>query len=200
MTVPLGILAACTVLLSALATPLFPWFHAYLSGHAAHWQASVEVGALLTMLLSTALVAAGMTLGWRLYGRRPIEHADAPDALERLKPDWFAVLRGKFFIDELYEISVLRWNTACARAARWLDEKFWDGAVAAVGYVVLGLSWLSRLMDEFVVNPGFDKGCGGVRRSAGLLSLWQNGRAQRYLRALALAVAVFAVLFIWGCK
>ena len=64
----------------------------------------------------------------------------------------------------------------------------------------MGLSWINRLLDEFVVNLGFDKGCGGLRDSANLLSHFQNGQVQRYLRVLGLALAVFALIFIWGCK
>jgi NADH-quinone oxidoreductase subunit L len=200
MTIPLAVLAVCTVVLSAFGTPVFPWFHSYLSGHAAHLQTSVDVGVLLAMLLSTVIVATGIGLGWWLYGRRPILSAEEPDALEKLKPDWFAVLRGKFFIDELYEISVVRFNAWSARTARWLDDRLWGGAVMAVSYLVLALSWISRLIDEFVVNLGFDRSCGGFRFGAQMLSFWQNGQVQRYLRVLALALTLFALMFIWGRK
>jgi len=71
--------------------------------------------------------------------------------------------------------------------------------VTAVSSTVLALSWVNRLIDEFVVNLGFDQGCGGLRRSARLLSLWQNGQVQRYLRILALALTLLALIFIWGC-
>jgi NADH-quinone oxidoreductase subunit L len=69
-----------------------------------------------------------------------------------------------------------------------------------VSLLALGLSWLDRLFDEFVVNPGFDRGCGSLRRSGRLLSVWQNGQVQRYLRVIGLAVAVLALAFIWGCR
>ena len=107
------------------------------------------------------------------------------------------MLRGKFFIDELYGLSVLRWNAWCARAARWLDDTLWGGVVTAVSYAVLALSWLNRLIDEFVVDLGFDQGCGGLRLGARLLSLWQNGQVQRYLRFIGLAAAGLAALLIW---
>jgi NADH-quinone oxidoreductase subunit L len=200
MTLPLIALAVGAVLLSVFGTPAWPWFHDYLSGHAPHARVSVEVSVVLTMLLSTFIVATGIGLGWWLYGRRPIASAEEPDALERLRPDWFAVLRDKFYIDELYEISAVRWNAAWARFSDWLDRTVWDGAVRAVARVAVGLSWLNRLIDEFVVNRGFDQGCGGLRHGARLLSLWQNGQVQRYLRVIGLALVVLAVVFIWGCK
>ena len=84
--------------------------------------------------------------------------------------------------------------------ARWLDEKVFDIVVTMISLLVLAVSWLSRLIDEFVVNLGFDQGCDGVRRGAGLASLWQNGQVQRYLRVLAVALVLFALIFIWGCR
>ena len=72
--------------------------------------------------------------------------------------------------------------------------------VTTVSLLVLAISWLSRLIDEFVVNLGFDQGCDGLRRGAGKVSLWQNGQVQRYLSILAMALVLFALIFIWGCK
>jgi NADH-quinone oxidoreductase subunit L len=112
----------------------------------------------------------------------------------------FALLREKFFVDELYALSVVRFNAWCARAAQWLDNWVWGGLVTAVSFLVLALSWLNRLVDEFVVNLGFDKGCGSLRLSGRLLSVWQNGQVQRYLRVIALALTAFTLIFLWGCK
>ncbi len=200
MTVPLAVLAVCAVLLSVFGTPLWPWFHSYLGGHGAHPEFSVIPSDTLLIMLVSALVAlGGIGLAWRFYSRRPAQRAEDPDPLEALHPETFALLRGKFFIDELYEMSVIRGNAGCARAARWLDDIVWNGVVMAVLYLVLGLSWLNRFFDEFVVNQVFDQSCDGVRFGARLLSLWQNGQVQRYLRIIALGLTVFALIFIWGC-
>jgi len=64
---------------------------------------------------------------------------------------------------------------------------------------VLGVSWMSRLMDEFVVNLGFDKGCESLSTSGRWLSLFQNGQVQRYLRVVGLAMGVLGLIFLWGC-
>ena len=202
MTVPLVILAACAVLLSIVATPIWPWFHAYLMGHLEHLEVSWAISGdvLMTLLLSTCIVAAGISLAWWLYAVKPMQKGDQSDALEKLQPDIFSILHDKLFFDEIYEATVVRLNATCARVSDWLDEFVWGGLVQAVSYLTVGLSWINRLLDEFVVNLGFDKGCGGLRDSANLLSHFQNGQVQRYLRVLGLALAVFALIFIWGCK
>ncbi len=199
MTVPLIVLAAGTVLLGIIGTPAWPWFHSYLSGHAAHLQ-PVHLSVLAIMLLSTALVALGITAGWWLYGRYKIARAEAPDALETLQPDIFTLLRNKFWIDELYDKSIVRLNRGLSVASNWLDAMIWGGAVALISYLFLGIAWLNRFFDEYVVNLGFDKGCGSVRWSARFISFFQNGQVQRYLRVLGFGVTLLVIMFIWGCR
>ena len=199
MTIPLAILAVFAIGLSIFGTPVWPWFHSYLSGHGKPAGAEFDSSMVIVMALSIVVALGGITTGGRFYSRRGPKTAEEPDPLERLAPDTFAVLRGKFFIDELYQLSVLRWNAACARASRWLDEVVWENAVRAVALLALGLSWLNRFIDEIVVNPGFDGGCRSLSLGARLLSLWQNGQVQRYLRILGLALALLGLIFIWGC-
>jgi NADH-quinone oxidoreductase subunit L len=198
MTVPLIILAAGTILLSAIGTPAWPWFHGYITGHTPH-VARIRIDIVGIMLLSTALVGVGVTLGWWFYGPRRISTGQ-PDALETLQPDFFAVLSRKFFIDEAYDKTVVRFNAGLSRASTWFDRFIWGGLVAMVSYLMLGIAWLNRFFDEYVVNLGFDKGCGSVRGTGRWLSFFQNGQVQRYLRVIGLALAVFAVILIWGCR
>ena len=202
MTLPLIILAAGTILLSIIGTPVWPWFHAYVTGQLSHLEitGTIPTAALLVMLTSIFIVTAGIAFGWWLYGRRPVESAEQPDALEQLQPDIFSVLRRKFYFDEIYEATVVKLTAGLARATRWLDQFVWDGLVQLVACFVFGLSWLNRLIDEFIVNLGFDKGCSWLRISARLLSFWQNGQVQRYLRVIGLALTIFALIFIWGCR
>jgi hypothetical protein len=72
--------------------------------------------------------------------------------------------------------------------------------VLAFSYAVLGLAWVDRVMDEFVVNPGFDAGCKTLSIGGTILSWFQNGRVQRYLRVIGVALAAAVLFLIWGCK
>jgi NADH-quinone oxidoreductase subunit L len=192
MVVPLVVLAVFTVLLSVIGTPFWPWFHGYLTGH--ETEAPVSTGVFIIMAVSTVVVALGVALGWWFYGRKPLADVDP------LESDIFYVLRNKFFVDELYDHSVVKLNAWSARATRWLDDFVWQGAVLGISYLVLGLSWLNRMIDEFVVNLGFDQGCGSLRLGAKALSFWQNGKVQRYLRFIGLAAACLVALLIWGWR
>ena len=75
-----------------------------------------------------------------------------------------------------------------------------DSLVTAVSYLVIGLSWMNRVIDEYVVNLGFDQACRRVRRGGGFFSGLQNWQVQDYLRVIGLALTVFLLLLTWGCE
>ena len=196
MTVPLVILAVCTVLLSLIGTPAWPWFQEFLGSH--H-----EVGftrdVIQIMMVSGLVLLVGGGIGAALYGYVQRKRAEDPDVLEKLLPagmhTWFA---RKYGIDELYEMTVIRFNAWFSRACSFLDEWVLGGAVQVVSYVMLGLAWVNRAFDEFVINLGFDKVCTGLRRDGTWLSLLQTGRVQTYLRVIGVALVVLVLFLAWG--
>jgi NADH-quinone oxidoreductase subunit L len=60
------------------------------------------------------------------------------------------------------------------------------------------VGWLDAGVDKFVVNGGFDEGCRDVARGGRLLAKLQDGRVQNYLRVIAVALVVLAVMLLWG--
>jgi NADH-quinone oxidoreductase subunit L len=200
ITIPLVILAILSMLIGLIGTPAWPWFTAFLDGQQVKFDLSgfAENGVLRVMLSSTIILFLGLGIGWWLYGRKPIESAETPDALERLQPQIFNVLRNGFFVDKLYEATVIRFNTWCARSSDWLDRWVWGGAVRLTTYLVVGLSELNRSVDSFVVNPGFDQGCRNVARGGQILARLQSGRTQNYLRIVGIAFAALVLFLIWS--
>jgi NADH-quinone oxidoreductase subunit L len=200
MTIPLVILAAFSILLGLIGTPAWPWFTSFLNGRQPKLdlRGFAESGILPIMLSSTIIVFVGLGIGWWFYGRQPIASAEAPDVLERLQQQIFNVLRNGFFVDQLYEATVIRFNRWCSVFCDWLDRWVWGGAVKLVTYLVLGVSVLDRSLDLFVVNPGFDQGCRSVSRGGRILSRLQNGRTQSYLSIVGIAFAALVLFLIWG--
>jgi NADH-quinone oxidoreductase subunit L len=195
MTMPLVILAACSILLGFLGTPAWPWFQKFLGAEEAEGFSS---GVVKLMVISSAVVFIGIGLGWWLYGRKPMEQSEQIDPLEKMRPDIFGLLRNKYYIDEVYEHTVIAFNAWFARACDLLDFLVWNALVQLVSYVIVGLSWANHFFDIFVVNGGFDEGCKGVSSGGKLLSHLQNGRVQSYLRIIGIALAALALLLIWG--
>jgi NADH-quinone oxidoreductase subunit L len=202
MTMPLIILAVFAILLGFIGTPAWPWFQHFLGEEgelAVKFAKFGEAGVLSTMLISTVVVFIGIGLGWWLYGRKPVEDANAPDVLERAQPDVYQLLKRKYFVDEAYEWSFVQLNAWWAKTCAWLDTVIVSGAVQLCSYIVLGLSALNRAIDDFVINSGFDQGCRGVGLGGKLMSQLQNGRVQSYLRVIGIALAVLVLFLIWGC-
>jgi NADH-quinone oxidoreductase subunit L len=200
MTIPLMIFAAFAILLGVIGTPAWPWFDSFLDGQPTilNGAAFLERGIIPIMLTSSIIVLIGLGLGWWFYGRKPIASAEAPDALERLQPRLFSLLRHKFYVDEFYQATFIRWNTWLSRTSDWSDRWIWHGAVRTVSYFVLGLSWVARSADSYVVNFGFDKGCHTVTIGGRLLARLQNGRTQNYLRLVGVSFAVLVVFLLWS--
>jgi NADH-quinone oxidoreductase subunit L len=194
MTMPLVILAVCSILLGFLGTPAWPWFQRFLGAEVEGF--TFSAGILMT--ISSLVVFIGLGLGWWFYGRKPLEQSEQPDPLEQMRPDIFGLLRHKYYVDEVYEHTVIAFNAWFARACDWLDYWVWNGAVQVVSLLVVGISWVNCFCDEFVVNLGFDEGCKGVALGGRFLSRLQSGRVQNYLRVIGIALAALALLLIWG--
>jgi NADH-quinone oxidoreductase subunit L len=202
MTVPLVILAVFAILLGLVGTPAWPWFDGFLSGEpvAFNFNKLTESGTLGLMLASAVIVFAGLGLGWWFYGKRPRKTAEEPDALQVMQPAVFRLLENKYFVDEFYDATVVRFNAWAARICDFLDRWIWGGVVLLVTWVMLGLSRLYRFTDEFVVDLGFDTGCETLREGGDELSSWHSGRVQTYLRVIGVALVVLVLFLVWGRK
>jgi len=202
MTLPLQILAACTVLLTLVSTPLWPWLPEYLNGEAAewNWHHLFNAGTLTLLLVSAVVVAAGIGLGWWFYGLLPAEKPDEADPLEQQFPEPFSWSRGKFFVDELYAATFVKWNARLGELCDGLDRRVLDLLVSIVGWATAGCAHVAKLFDEFVVNKLFDAGCGEVRRGAEAASELQGGQIHQYLRSIGLALVLFVFILAVGCN
>ena len=150
------------------------------------------------MLLLVDHRLCGLGLGWWFYGRKPITNAEAPDALERLQPQIFHLLRHKFYVDEFYQATFIRCNGWLSRVSDWFDRWIWNGAVWGVSYLVLGLSWLARSADTYVVNSGFDEGCHTVTaggRASCASAKWSHAKLST---AVGFAFAALVIFLIWS--
>ena len=200
MTLPLMILAVCAIALGFIGTPAWPWFHSFLAGHHAElvWANLKEPGFARLALFSTSIVFAGIGLGIWLYYFNPPKKSDDADVLEKLPLGMHAWFANKYGIDELYELTVIRFNAWFARVCDFLDAWVWGSIVSLVSLAMVGLGWVNDAFDKFVINLGFDGGCAGVVRGGGLMSKLQDGRVQNYLRLIGVALVVLALALVWG--
>jgi NADH-quinone oxidoreductase subunit L len=201
MLFPLVVLAFFAMALGLIGTPVWPWFRAFLNGRAAEFGLAEfrDPGLLLLMASSSLVVFVGLGLGWWIYGNKS-PHPDEPDALERTMPTLWTLLEGKFYVDELYGVTVIAFYSWWARVADWLDRRVWGGIVAAITWLFQQGAHLSRIFDTNWVDGGFDKGCEEMASGGGLLARVQTGRVQLYLRLLALAVVLLTAILLWSSR
>jgi NADH-quinone oxidoreductase subunit L len=117
------------------------------AGHGAHEvPRSTEI---LLMLLSVGVAGVGIWLAFRLYLQRP-------DVATRLREQYarvHALLLNKYWIDELYDATVVRPIHRMSQVLwRFWDEKVVDGIVNGVGYTIEGFSAVLRLFQTGFVG------------------------------------------------
>jgi NADH-quinone oxidoreductase subunit L len=200
MTVPLGILALFAIVLGWVGTPAWPWLQSFLTMQPAtlDWQRLAERDFVEVLLLSSVLVFAGLWIGWRMYGHKPIENAEDPDPLQTMQPATFRALGEGLYIDRFYDLTFRRGADWIARIFDWIDRWLCTGVLPALSWTAKGLGWIDLSLDRWIVNESFDQGCKSVAGSGRLLSRLQNGRVQTYLRVMGIALATLAVLLLWG--
>ena len=188
MTVPLLILAVGAAGIGLLGSPwlghAMQHFMGAEAGHpeAPHWLESTSV-LIASAGIALALVRYG--LGWQLL----------PEGLRVSLRPLYRLVAGKYFVDELYELALLR-------PIRWISGKLFgfdtrvvDGAVNGAGEAGLRLSRVKRWVDEHWVDGAVNGAAWSLAQAGGALRLLQTGLVQNYLLvASAGALAIFFIL------
>jgi NADH-quinone oxidoreductase subunit L len=190
MTMPLMVLAGCSLILSVAFTPAWPWLHSYLNGEPAHFHIARLIQPML--FVSLALVAAGIGLGWLIY-----RNVAETDPVEQAQPALFHFLESKMWMDELYDWTVVGLSKMAARLSDWMDRNVWDGLVRAFAGLGQFFGIFSADFDERGINAGVDEATGGTRGLGRLMSALHSGQIQTYLRAAAVSVLALLILYAW---
>src|SRR6266480_3068404 len=190
MTMPLIALALCAILFGIVLTPAWPWLHAYLTGEPSQFDIAQLIQPM--HLVSLALVAAGVGLGFAIYRK-----AAETDPLEQAQPALFRFLKNKMLLDELYDRTVVAFSRMAARLSDWMDRYVWDGLVRSFGGLGRLFGIVTTNFDERGINAGVDEATTGTRGLGRVISGWHSGQIQTYLRAVGVSLLVFLVLYGW---
>jgi NADH-quinone oxidoreductase subunit L len=198
MTIPLLVLAFCSIAFGIVLTPAWPWLHGYLTGESVAFKAASLVQPML--LLSLVLVGGGIALGVWIYGKaggQERNRAAETDPIEYVQPALFRFLENKMWLDELYDRTAIAFSWMAARLSDWIDRYFWDGLVR--GFARLGQAFgiFTSNLDERGLNPGVDETTVGARGLGRILSGWHSGQIQNYLGAIGIGVVALLILYAW---
>jgi NADH-quinone oxidoreductase subunit L len=147
--------------------------------------------ALGLMLVSVLVAAAGLWLARFVYVRRP-------GLADRLATRWPALYRwllGKYYVDELYEATVVRATYGSARGLWRFDEGVIDGAVDGSGLATRVSAWFSHMFDKYVVDGLVNLTGWATGESSFTFRRFQTGLVQNY--ALLMLFGVFTLLTMY---
>jgi NADH-quinone oxidoreductase subunit L len=190
MTIPLIVLALCSVFFSIVLTPAWPWLESYLTGHPSHFDARLLIQPII--VVSLALVGAGVAIGIWMY-----RHAGETDPVQHAQPALFRFLENKMWIDEIYDRTVIAFSKILARLSDWMDRHVWDGLVRDIGRIGEFFGSVTTTTDERVINAGVDESTSGAQELGRLMSRWHSGQVQTYLGAVALGMLALVLLYAW---
>jgi NADH-quinone oxidoreductase subunit L len=146
---------------------------------------------LSLMAFSVLIAVGGIALAYKVY-------VVSPEISERLATRWAGIHRtllNKYYVDEMYDATVVSGTFSGARGLWTFDRRVVDGVVNGSGWVTLVSSWLSGLTDRTVVD-GLVNFVGKVCEEG---SFWfrrlQTGLVQNY--ALLMLFGIFAFVSIY---
>ena len=122
----------------------------------------------------------------------------SPEIPERLAAEWSGAHRtllNKYYVDELYNGSVVAGTFASARRLWTFDRRVVDGAVNASGWLTLFGSWASGLTDSAIVDGLVNLIARVIEDASFRFRRLQTGLVQNY--ALLMLFGIFAFVSIY---
>jgi NADH-quinone oxidoreductase subunit L len=155
----------------------------------AHPSRGVE---LALMAFSVVIAVTGIGLAWKFY-------VTSPEISERLAARWAGAhrtLSNKYYVDELYNATVVGGTMAGGRQLWSFDKKVVDGAVNGSSWVTVFSAWLSGLADRVVVDGVVNFVGWSTQESSYWFRRLQTGLVQNYALLMVLGVFVFISAYL----
>ncbi len=210
MTIPLWILAVGSVLAGYLGIPhalgglagiphLFDdWLAPVFGGHgpaegAEHVAHGGELAMeLLLMAVSVGVALAGAGLAYLMYYRGTIRPETFSEAAGGAP---YRLVLNKYWVDELYDLVVVRGTLLLSRAAAWFDQHVIDGIVNLSAVLVREVSRLGGFLDDLIVDGAVNAVAEATWALGGRMRRLQTGTISSYLYVVVLGV--LGGVFLW---
>lgn len=147
--------------------------------------------------IATAAALGGILLATLIWYRPVLQ-----PLIAGLEPSlgWLAKLvENKYYIDEIYDATIIRGLMFAAAAQYWFDKWVIDYVIVnGVGYLSLVASWVWGWFDRTVVD-GLVNLVGWMTKSSGrVLRFFQTGVAQQYVFMMVAALVVISIVVLIG--
>jgi NADH-quinone oxidoreductase subunit L len=148
---------------------------------------TIEIG---LMCLSVGLALVSWYVAKTKYG--PARPADW-DAIEAKIPG-YTLAQNKYYIDEIYQATVIRLVLVLRIVLAQFDRYVIDGFVNFSGVVLRTIAWISGRFDDLFVDGAVRAASEGLLELGGKVRQMQSGKIQNYVLAALGGVAIFALI------
>jgi NADH-quinone oxidoreductase subunit L len=146
------------------------------------------------MFDSVAVAVAGWLVARAFYKDAK---STVPQRLAARFPGLYRLVYNKYYVDEIYQATVLRPTGLLARALAVFDNVVIDGAVNGVAALGRFFADIDGAIDKYLVDGAVNFFADAIIRAGGRLRLLQTGRIQNYLYAAVLgALIVIGINFL----
>jgi NADH-quinone oxidoreductase subunit L len=209
MTGVLAILAALAVVGGFIGLPAAlgganpTWFQQWLApvllpieGHAYHFHEASHALEYALMLVSIAVAVLGWFLARRFYKLDP-QWATPKRIAAKFAPV-YRLLENKYWVDELYNATVIAGTLALCRLLWWFDIWIVDGIVNSVRHLtVIGFGHGSSIFDKYVIDGAVNGVASGARSGSMLMRRVQSGLVQNYALVMGGGIVLIAVVYLF---
>ena len=144
--------------------------------------------------MSLLIAGAGIAAGW--FYANSFKSAHDTDPLATKLPI-FGLLNQKYYIDELYALTIGNLVSALAVIWRWIDRNILDRIINGTGVATLFLSRLNFIVDDTVLNDGPDGIANGTITTGRGVRHMQTGKVQDYLGFVLTGVIILGLIYMY---
>jgi NADH-quinone oxidoreductase subunit L len=155
-----------------------------------HASPGVELG---LMGFSLVVAVAGIAVAYRFYVTRP----EISDRLAERFAGAHRTLLNKYYVDELYNATVVAGTMESGRGLWAFDRQVVDGAVNGTGWITVIGSWFSGLTDRTVVDGVVNLVGWIVQESSLAFRRFQTGLVQNYALLMVFGIFVFVGIYLF---
>ena len=152
----------------------------------------LEIG---LMMVSITVAALGLWAAMALY-KDERKTADKLLRLRRQNDGVHKVVYAKYYVDEIYNATVIKGYMALCRALAWFDTYIVDFIVNAAGAFVRGVGWLSGVIDKYGVDGAVNGVAKLVMAGGRRVRTMQTGRVNNYVFGIVAGVMLLFIVTV----